>query len=180
MLSPTVDVAVIGSGITGTSVTKTILEQNPGLRVTVFEARTLCSGATGRNGGQLAINAAETYIALKKSLGAEMAGKIIRFNLRTLSRLREVAREIGAVEYAELTDVVKVRTFTDLGVWEHVKAGVKALQADHPSLAAMYRVLDPADCAKVRGVLLVSGPCRWRFRGSDAQVTVRNTGSLVL
>lgn len=48
------DVAIIGSGITGTSVAYNLLKNlGSGLAVTVLEARALCSGATGRNGGNL-------------------------------------------------------------------------------------------------------------------------------
>lgn len=151
MLPQSIDIAIIGSGITGASVTKKILESDPIKKVTVFEARTLCSGATGRNGGQLAINAAETYLALRKAFGPEMAGQIIGFNIRTLDLLREVAREIDATEYAELTDVEKIRFFKDEEVWKNVKEGFEALQADHPSLGALYKLLSADDCAKVHG-----------------------------
>jgi FAD dependent oxidoreductase len=44
-----VDVLVIGSGITGVSCTRTLLNKGPSsLRVLVLEARDVCSGATGR------------------------------------------------------------------------------------------------------------------------------------
>jgi hypothetical protein len=44
-----VDVLVVGSGITGVSCTRTLLNKGPpGLRVLVLEARDVCSGATGR------------------------------------------------------------------------------------------------------------------------------------
>jgi NADPH-dependent 2,4-dienoyl-CoA reductase/sulfur reductase-like enzyme len=44
-----VDVLVIGSGITGLSCTRTLLNKGPSsLRVLVLEARDVCSGATGR------------------------------------------------------------------------------------------------------------------------------------
>lgn len=149
-LPPTTDIAVIGSGITGGSVTKTLLEQHDSCRVTVLEARTLCSGATGRNGGQLAINAAQIYVKLKETVGAEMAVKIVRFNIETLRRLREVAVEIDAVEYAELTDVVKLRCYKDEASFEHVKRGIDELEADHPDFKGIYEIVTPERCEKVR------------------------------
>ncbi|CAG8264674.1 unnamed protein product [Penicillium olsonii] len=152
----TTDVAVIGSGITGVSVAKTLLEHHPTQHITVFEARTLCSGATGRNGGQLAINAAETYQQLKLEVGAEMAGKIIQFNIKTLDRLRDIAREY-ATNDPECTDVTKLRSFKDPQSFEKVKNGIKALETDHPSLKGIYSILTAAECEKDHGVFGVAG-----------------------
>ena len=41
------DVLVIGSGITGISIARTLFEQDPCLKIVLVEARKLCSGATG-------------------------------------------------------------------------------------------------------------------------------------
>jgi FAD dependent oxidoreductase len=44
-----VDILVIGSGITGVSCTRTLLNKGPSsLRILVLEARDVCSGGTGR------------------------------------------------------------------------------------------------------------------------------------
>jgi len=46
-----VDIIILGSGITGTSIAKALLEQCVGnklLQVAMLEARDACSGATGR------------------------------------------------------------------------------------------------------------------------------------
>jgi monoamine oxidase len=45
-----VDFAVIGSGISGTSIALELLRANSSLNVVILEARGACSGATGRNG----------------------------------------------------------------------------------------------------------------------------------
>ncbi len=47
------DVIVIGSGITAVFAVKELLELSSFVRVLVLEARGICSGATGRNGGHL-------------------------------------------------------------------------------------------------------------------------------
>jgi len=48
-LPPYADVIIIGSGITGTSVARTLLHESKGaLKVVMLEAREACSGATGR------------------------------------------------------------------------------------------------------------------------------------
>jgi hypothetical protein len=148
------DIAVIGFGITGASVTKTILENHPTAKVTVFEARTICSGATGRNGGQLAINAAETYVKTREAVGAQMAGKIVRFNLKTLQAMREIARQFSSVDYPmaqdpEVTEVTKVRAFIDEESFRGVQEGVRKLEADHPDLKGLDTIIDAETCQKV-------------------------------
>ena len=45
------DVVIIGSGITGVNVARNLFEQAPSLKVIILDARELCGGATGRNGG---------------------------------------------------------------------------------------------------------------------------------
>ena len=45
------DVVIIGSGISGVSIAKTLLDgapKNSSLQIVMLEARTVCSGATGR------------------------------------------------------------------------------------------------------------------------------------
>ncbi|KAG6357214.1 hypothetical protein INS49_015092 [Diaporthe citri] len=45
------DVVIIGSGVTSASLCLTLYSICPELKIVVLEARELCSGATGRNGG---------------------------------------------------------------------------------------------------------------------------------
>ena len=44
------DFVIVGSGVSGAFVAFNILEKRPGAKVLMLEARTACSGATGRNG----------------------------------------------------------------------------------------------------------------------------------
>jgi hypothetical protein len=51
ILPETADVISIGSGMTAASIAHHLLSNDSRINVIVLEARTLCSGATGRNGG---------------------------------------------------------------------------------------------------------------------------------
>ncbi|KAL2671591.1 hypothetical protein Neosp_014181 [[Neocosmospora] mangrovei] len=168
-LPATTDVAIIGSGITGMSAARTILESGLGVRVSVFEARELCSGATGRNGGQLAINSAETYEATRDLVGPQMAGKMVRFNLRTLEKTREIIQKYN-IEDAQLVNVKKLRACLDTMSWEKIRRGVEVLERDHPSLKGIYEVVDGSACKEKfgiqgakGGVLLPAGTV-WPYR----------------
>ena len=135
------DVAIIGSGITGLSVLLTLLDEHPDLTITVLEARALCSGATGRNGGQLAANAGEEYLHLVEEFGRESVGEIVRFTFENLRRMRELVRRF-AVEESEVQEVTKVRVFLEEGGFERFKRGVETLEGDLPDFKGVYTVLD--------------------------------------
>lgn len=50
------DLIIVGSGITAALTTYHLLKRRPGLKILVLEARDFCSGATGRNGGQIKVD----------------------------------------------------------------------------------------------------------------------------
>ncbi|KAE8405957.1 FAD dependent oxidoreductase [Aspergillus pseudonomiae] len=135
------DVAIIGSGITGLSVLITLLDDHPDLTITVLEARSLCSGATGRNGGQLAANAGEEYLHLVEEFGREGAGEIVRFTFENLRRMRELVRRF-AVEESQVQELVKVRVFLEERGFERFRRSVEALERDLPDFKGVYTVLD--------------------------------------
>ncbi|KAJ5960775.1 FAD dependent oxidoreductase [Penicillium vulpinum] len=136
------DFAIIGSGITGLSVAKTLLERHPTATVTVLEARALCSGATGRNGGQMAANAGEQYMNLAQTHGVETAGKVVDFTFRNLEKMQELIEEYGAVEFSEMQRLRKLRVFLTQGKFEDFKKSITRLETDYPSRKGLYTILD--------------------------------------
>ena len=97
-----VDVAVVGGGVTGLSCALTLAEQ--GMRVRLHEARTIASGASGRNGGFALRGAAIPYNRARQSLGAERAAALWRLTERTLDRMEGLAgdalRRVGSLRLA--------------------------------------------------------------------------------
>lgn len=173
------DNVIIGSGITGLSVAKTLLERHPTATVTVLEARTLCSGATGRNGGQMAANVGEEYMHLAQVHGPEMAGKIASFTFRNLEKMQELIEEFDATETSEMQWVKKLRVFLTDEVFRDFKRSIAQFEADHPSMRGIYTVLDKETvltvCLSVkvlqRTVLTATGV--WDSRGSWRWNTLR-------
>ncbi|KAG5640628.1 hypothetical protein DXG03_007889 [Asterophora parasitica] len=102
------DVVVIGSGITGTSVVRTLLdwdreqggagEGGETLQVVMLEARDTCSGATGRNGGHVTPILYADYPGLREQHGAHIAKQIMRFRLAHLPAFLELAASDGLRE----------------------------------------------------------------------------------
>lgn len=85
------DIVIIGSGMTGVSAAYNILReagQNPP-SITILEARELCSGATGRNGGHLKIGVLR-YPQIIARWGIEEAKEVANFHHRQINALKEV------------------------------------------------------------------------------------------
>ncbi|KAH7121643.1 FAD dependent oxidoreductase [Dactylonectria macrodidyma] len=127
------DIAIIGSGITGTSVAHTLLKHSkgPGLQVTILEARGACSGATGRNGGHLVSDTCHSFERLVENLGTEEAVKIFRFSEANISGLRAVVSELSEAEReeVELREVNATCILKDHETMEHGKSSLAAFQA---------------------------------------------------
>ncbi|MDQ5821650.1 MAG: FAD-binding oxidoreductase [Actinomycetota bacterium] len=88
-LDDPVDVAIVGAGVTGCSCALTLARG--GLRVRVYEARTVASGASGRNGGFALRGGAPPYDRARADLGAERARLLWAFTERALGRIAELA-----------------------------------------------------------------------------------------
>jgi hypothetical protein len=124
-------VVVIGSGITGASVARTILREGErlgaGVRVVMLEARGVCSGATGRNGGNAKVSSWEVVRALKlKGITGERARKIMDFQRRHIGLLLGLCKAEG-IEAAELREVETVDLFVDGEGWKEAKGCVEEL-----------------------------------------------------
>ena len=89
------DVVVLGSGITGCSVASTLLRDAPSLSISVLDAREICSGATGRNGGRINCTAVQDYDKYRKIFRDEVAKHIVRFELAHLDAILAFAEEQG-------------------------------------------------------------------------------------
>ena len=121
------DVVIIGSGITGASVARSLLQdrvRQDGTpeypSVVMLEARDVCSGATGRNGGHI-LETGEALAPLADSIGIEAAKKILKFRLAHLNEMLNIADQWG------LTDECQARRVQFLGVYFDEKPWKEAL-----------------------------------------------------
>jgi len=88
-LSGKADVAVIGGGITGCSCALALAEA--GLKVSLFEAREIAGGASGRNGGFALRGGAAPYPVLTESIGDEATADLWRWTEAELDQLAALA-----------------------------------------------------------------------------------------
>ena len=101
-LTGPVDVAVVGGGVTGCACALTLAQA--GVRVRLHEARTIASGASGRNGGFALRGGAMSYEVARETFGPERATAFWRLTERALDRMEGLAgdafRRVGSFRLA--------------------------------------------------------------------------------
>ncbi|KAI1073219.1 hypothetical protein LB507_010863 [Fusarium sp. FIESC RH6] len=150
-LSPETDIVIIGSGITGTGAAHFLLHNNDHLKITMLEARTAVSGATGRNGGHLVSDSDALFPALVKAVGVERAMETVTFSEANIRRLKELIsclspEEREAVEYRE---VVSATSFTDHATFEDVVQGLRDFLKAVPEGDIKYKVLYKEEAIRI-------------------------------
>jgi hypothetical protein len=137
-LPRTADIVIIGSGITGASVARTILSECASMgikrRVVMLEARQICSGATGRNGGHIKCTSYESFSKYKERFGAERAKALVNFQTSHVPVLVDLARQ-EKWDLAEAREVETLDVFFDEHVWIKSQSMVEELQEGMPKEA---------------------------------------------
>jgi len=154
VLSETTDIAIVGSGVTGCSVAKNILDltssSSQQYSITVFEARTLTSGATGRNGGLLSSFVPGDYSTLSEHFGHEQAVKIARYANRTLNKMYELGRSSEeAQKISEVRNLLDVIGFEDDDSFKGALESLRLYEEHVPEDRGQSRVLSAQEVASV-------------------------------
>ncbi|PQE14213.1 FAD dependent oxidoreductase superfamily protein [Rutstroemia sp. NJR-2017a BVV2] len=87
------DVVIIGAGYAGVATAYNIVKGNPTdqkLSVTILEAKSVCSGATGRNGGHLRPDLYGHIPKYIERYGAEAGEKLAEFEIEHVQALKEL------------------------------------------------------------------------------------------
>ncbi|KFZ12021.1 hypothetical protein V501_04419 [Pseudogymnoascus sp. VKM F-4519 (FW-2642)] len=136
---PDAEIVIIGSGITGTSIARHLVrshrsslskqdkKQNP---IVLLDARDICSGATGRNGGHVNEVGWEEYEDLVTRCGREEAKKITRFRMAHVDEFMRVVAEEGLGKECGMRVVESTCVFFGEKGWERGKAAVKGFKED--------------------------------------------------
>jgi glycine/D-amino acid oxidase-like deaminating enzyme len=99
-------IAVIGGGIGGLSAAWRIADL--GLEPIVLEARSVASGATGRNGGFFMAGVAPRYDEACRLWGEEVASHRYRATLEAQDAMLAIAEQVGARDQFRITGVLRV------------------------------------------------------------------------
>ena len=138
------DYAIIGSGISGTMIAYNLLRTQPNARIIMLEAREICSGATGRNGGHTKAASYRSYSQYVQELGKQEALKIARLEYANIIETHQLASELGLDCEGKLCNTVDL--IYDKPTFELGKLAIQALRADaeahekEEGKAAWYRI----------------------------------------
>ncbi|KIW06512.1 uncharacterized protein PV09_02945 [Verruconis gallopava] len=162
-LPDTADVVVIGSGMTGCSVTKTLLEGDPMLRISVLEARGLASGASSRNGGHIISPSFGDFPKLVAGWGREMAAKIANFTLENCEKTFEMVDALNEPELKERSEIrrtEKVLVLNDESIVNEAKETLKVWNEAMPECHRdKYRFIGGKVAEEKYGLKNVAGAC---------------------
>ena len=120
------DVIIIGSGITGSSIAYNLLKQPSPSSVLLLEARTACSGATGRNGGHTKCASYREFLDNVRNVGEEESAKITKLQFNTVRAVHAFAREHRIQCDSWQGDTVDV--FYDQGQLERARKAVAEIK----------------------------------------------------
>ncbi|OAP65476.1 hypothetical protein AYL99_01448 [Fonsecaea erecta] len=165
------DVIIIGSGIAGISVAQHLLHLQPSQKITILEARSAISGATGRNGGHIKAVPWADYDELKEALGKESAIKITNFRLAHLDAFVNEAAALGEAGKAGLVRRVEgVSAVFNKDVWESAKTKLQVWLEDYPDHRENWSVHEGEEEMKKFGFVnaygCINGPsgAAWPYR----------------
>ncbi|USP76171.1 uncharacterized protein yc1106_03445 [Curvularia clavata] len=122
------DYAIIGSGISGAMIAHNLLQMQPNARVVMIEAREICSGATGRNGGHTKAASYRTYMHHMQEFGKQEALKIARLEYANIIETHRMAEAMGIDCESKLCNTVDL--VYDKSTFELDKIVIQALRAD--------------------------------------------------
>ena len=136
-LPKSADVVVIGSGITAVFAVKELLETLSSANVLVLEARGICSGATGRNGGHL------------QPLVHEQPPHIIDFELKTFNLVESLIQKNDVpCDFRKLSGCIG---FWNRVYFEEAKEALAKARKMDPSHADLVEIVeDPHELRKLR------------------------------
>lgn len=134
-LPSSASIVIIGSGIMGASLAYELLNQPCPPSVLMLEARTACSGATGRNGGHTKCASYRGFIENMRMHGEDEAARIARLEYSCMKAVHAFAREHEIECDSWEGDTVDI--IYDEKQWDHAKTAVSEIR----------RLLGPEDPA---------------------------------
>lgn len=145
------DIAVIGSGISACSTIRELLVGGFAGKIVVLEARELCSGATGRNGGRIHVHAMKDYDRFRRLFGDAAAEKIVRFQMMHREAIEEVVKTLRPAHQKRvaLRDTESVAAVFSEAKLEQTKTMLANFEAAFPDCVGQWRLASTEEAQQV-------------------------------
>lgn len=143
-----VDVVIIGSGMTAASLSRTLYASKPDLNIVLVEARDLCSGATGRNGGHIKAMSPGAWFDHKEQFGVEEAIRIVNYEHSHLQEMTAAIKENGID--CDLDLVEGLDLYLDPHVFQRAVRAVEEMRKLVPELGARFTIYTKKEDLKDR------------------------------
>ncbi|KAK0262201.1 hypothetical protein LTS09_003626 [Friedmanniomyces endolithicus] len=160
-LRTSTDVVIIGSGMTGCSVAKGLLEGDPKIKVTVLEARGLASGATSRNGGHIVSPSVGDFAELVACFGVKAAVELGEFTLKNIEMTFDAVAEFPESTLAKDSKIrrtMKVLAYTDQKAFENAQHSSRLWNQHMPvNRRDLFKMMSSDDAEVKLGLKDVAG-----------------------
>ncbi|HKN95126.1 MAG TPA: FAD-dependent oxidoreductase [Thermoleophilaceae bacterium] len=166
------EVCVIGGGVSGLSCARELAQR--GVDTVVLEARTVGSGASGRNGGFLLAGGAPFHVDARERFGRDAARRLYARTVAAQDEVVALASQLGVAD--AVRRVGSLRLAVSEQEAEHVRRHVEALREDgfaaelveRDELEPLLRGIGHAGCLVEHDAALQ--PARWiRALARDAE-----------
>ncbi|KAM0428496.1 hypothetical protein ACHAPT_006856 [Fusarium lateritium] len=142
------DIVIIGSGMTAASLARTLYSKRAGPRIVIVEAREVCSGATGRNGGHVKPMSPGSWFDRKEQFGAEEAVRMMEFEHGHVDEMISFIRENDIACDFNLLEGLDI--YYDPKVYQHACNAVKDMKQYAPDLGNRYTIYETKEDLKAR------------------------------
>ncbi|KAL2824868.1 FAD dependent oxidoreductase [Aspergillus cavernicola] len=132
------DIVIIGSGMTAASLIRSLYARQPTLKIVIIEARDLCSGATGRNGGHCKVMSPGVWFEREQAYGTAEAMRVMRFEHSHLDEMVKCVEEEGIQCDLRLHEGVDV--YHDEHTFSRAVRALEDMRKHAPDLAGRYTV----------------------------------------
>ncbi|CAG8190827.1 unnamed protein product [Penicillium olsonii] len=150
-----VDIVIIGSGVAGMTLARTLTAKRPDLDVVLVDSRQLCAGATGRNGGHIKTMTFAMWAERKKIFGVEEAVRISLFEESHLEAMHSAMKEDNIDADLVLTEGIEA--YYDQPTFDRAVEALEEMRWYIPKLAAKHIVY--TDLAYLQTEMKLSTRC---------------------
>ena len=144
------DIIIVGSGMTAMSLTRALYSKRPDLRIVIVEARGLCSGATGRNGGHCKVMSPGVWYDRKLKYGVQEALNVMEYEHSHLPAMAACIEENNIKCDLQLVEGLDV--YHDETIFQRAIDALEDMRKYSPELASRYTVYSSEKDLKARSL----------------------------